>query len=76
MVKKGYNVSSLSERRRLEFQAELIDQKSPMETKRKERELELEKTRMEMEMRVKKLQAEIAELQSKRAIRSSNGAYK
>ena len=41
----GSNASKISERRRLEIQAELIDQKSQMEIEKRERELELKKTR-------------------------------
>ena len=71
--KVGSNVSKMSERRRLEIQAELMDQKSQMEIEKRERELELEKTRreneMEMEKKLQELQAEseIAELKRKKA---------
>ena len=67
--KVGSNVSKMSERRRLEIQAELMDQKSQMEIEKRERELELEKTRMEIEKKLQELQAEseIAELKRKKA---------
>ena len=70
----------MSERRRLEIQAELIDQKSQMEIEKRERELEPEKTlreiernlerqQIEMEERLHELQAEseIADLKRKKA---------
>ena len=59
----------MSERRRLEIQADLIDQKLQMEIEKKERELKLEKTRMEMEKKLQELQAEseIADLKRKKA---------
>ena len=47
--KIGSNVSKMSERRRLDIQAELIDLKLQTEIEKRERELELEKTRREME---------------------------
>ena len=67
--KIGSNASKMSERRRLEIQADLMDQKLQMEIEKKERELELEKTRMEMEKKLQELQAEseIADLKSKNA---------
>ena len=65
----GSNSSKMSERRRLEIQAELKDQKLQMEIEKRERELELEKTRMEMEKKLQELQAEseIADLKRKKA---------
>ena len=76
--KIGSNASKMSERRRLEIQAELMDQKLQMEIEKRERELELEKTRREMERnlerqqieeRLQELQAEseIADLKRKKA---------
>ena len=80
--KVGSNVSKMSEQRRLEIQAELMDKKSQMEiekmerdlkleTIRREMELELEKTRRELETdkKLQELQAEseIAELKRKKA---------
>ena len=77
-LKVGSNASKMSERRRLEIQAELKDQKSQMKKEKKERELEPEKTRREMERnlerqqieeRLKELQAEseIADLKRRKA---------
>ena len=54
--KVGSNGSKLSERRRLEIQAELMDQKLQMVIEKKERELELEKTRREMERDLEELE--------------------
>ena len=54
--KVGSNASKLSERRRLEIQAELMDNKLQMEIEKKERELELEKTRREMERDLEELE--------------------
>ena len=54
--KIGSNASKMSERRRLEIQAELMDQKLQMEIEKKERELELEKTRREMERDLEELE--------------------
>ena len=52
--KIGSNGSKIRERRRLEIQAELIDQKSQMEIEKK-RELELKKTRWQMEVDLEEL---------------------
>ena len=76
--KIGSNASKMSERRRLEIQADLMDQKLQMEIEKRERDLELEKTRREMERnlerqqieeRLQKLHAEseIADLKRKKA---------
>ena len=69
--KIGSSASKMSERRRSEIQAELMDQTSQMEIEKRERELELKKTRREMEMekKLQELQAEseIAELKRKKA---------
>ena len=66
--KVGSNASKLSERRRLEIQAELMDQKLQMEIEKKERELELEKTRREMERREVEMQKRLQELQAESEI--------
>ena len=47
--KIGSSASKMNERRRLEIQAELMDQKLQMEIEKRERELELENTRRETE---------------------------
>ena len=54
--KVGSNASKMSERRRLEIQADLMDQKLQMEIEKRERELELEKTRKEMERDLEELE--------------------
>ena len=67
----GSNASKMSERKRLEIQAELMDQKLQMETEKRKHEWELEKTRGELEKgKVQELQAEseIVELKHKRAL--------
>ena len=71
--KVGFIVSKMSEPRRLEIQAELMDKKSQTEIEKRKRELVLVKTRKEMKMvemqkRLQELQAEpeIAELKSKK----------
>ena len=73
--KVGSNPSKMSERRRLEIQAELMDQKSQREIEKRERDLKLETIRrkMEMEKKLQELQAEseIAELKRKKAFESS-----
>ena len=49
------NVSKMGERRRLELQAELMDQTLQMEIEKRERELELQNTRREMERDLEEL---------------------
>ena len=72
----GSELSRVSELRRLEMHAKVLEQKSQLEIEKRQRELKLEKTKkqmeMEMEMHQKLLdlqaEAEIAEIESRKAL--------
>ena len=69
----GSELSRVSELRRLEMHAKVLEQKSQLEIEKRQRELKIEKTKkqMEMEMHQKLLdlqaEAEIAEMESRKA---------
>ena len=70
----GSELSRVSERRRLEVHAKVLEQKSQLENEKRQRELKLEKAKkqMEKEMNQKLLdlqaEAEIAEKESRKAL--------
>ena len=70
----GFELSRVSELRRSEMHAKVLEQKSQLEIEKRQRELKLEKTKMQMEMEMhQKLldlqaEAEIAEMESKKAL--------
>ena len=68
----GSELSTVSELRRLEMHAKVLEQKSQLEIEKRQRELKLEKTKMQMEMHQKLLdlqaEAEIAEMESRKAL--------
>ena len=72
--KMGSEMSGVSERRRLEVHAKVLEQKSQLEIEKRQRELKLEKAKeqMELEMHQKPLdpqaEAEIAEKKSRKAL--------
>ena len=69
----GSDLSKVSERRRLEMHAKVLEQKSQMEIEKRLRELRLEKTKKQMELEMNQklfdlqAEAEIAEMQSRKA---------
>ena len=68
----GSDLSKVSERRRLEIHANVLERKSQMEIEKRQRELGLEKTKKQMEMSQKlfdlQAEAEIAEMESRKAL--------
>ena len=69
----GSDLSKLSERRRLEMHAKVLEQKSQMKIEKRLRELRLEKTKKQMELEMNQklfdlqAEAEIAEMESRKA---------
>ena len=69
----GSDLSKVSERRRLEMHAKVLEQKSQLEIEKRLRELRLEKTKKQMELEINQelfdlqAEAEIAEMESRKA---------
>ena len=67
--KVGSDTSKLSERRRLQMEAKLIEQESQMENEKKRRELAVKRKQQEMELEELQAQLEIANLESQKTLR-------
>ena len=67
--KVGSDTSKLSERRRLQIEAKLMEQESQMEIKKKRTELAVKRKQQEMELEELQAQLEIANLESHKALR-------
>ena len=64
--KIGSDTSKLSERRRLQMEAKLMEQESQMEIEKKRRELAVKQNQQEMELEELQAQLEIAKLESQK----------
>ena len=67
--KVGSDTSKLSERRRLQMEAKLIEQELQMEIEKKRRELAVKRKQQEMELEELQAQIEIANLESQKTLR-------
>ena len=67
--KVGSDASKLSERRRLQIEAKLMEQESQMEIEKKRRELAVKRKQQEMELEELQAQLEIANLESQKTLR-------
>ena len=65
----GSDTSKLSERRRLQMEAKLMEQESQMEIEQKRRELAVKRKQQEMELEDLQAELEIANLQSQKTLR-------
>ena len=67
--KVGSETSKLSERRRLQMEAKLIEQESQMEIEKKRRELAVKRKQQEMELEELQAQLEIANIEKQKTLR-------
>ena len=66
----GSRSSRLSERRRLESRAKLLEQESRMANEKKERELELERKQWEMEINTMQAETQLANLRHQKFLKT------
>ena len=74
--KVGSDTSKLSERRRLQMEAKLMEQKSQMEIEEKRRELAVKRKQQEMELEELQTQLEIANPESQKTLRQQQRQLK